>query len=98
MTGKDMTGKTKNKTEQVEEKLKSAADDLREAAEQAPDHGGDLHMQASMVERMAETAKVTLEDDRPVGRSGQGVERPDHAHDSESTGKDDQSGKTARKP
>ncbi len=98
MTGKDATGKTKNKTEQVKEKLKSAADDLRDAAELAPDHGGDLHMQASVVEKLAETATVTLEDDRPVGRSGQGVERPDQAGDHDRTKDDSPSGNQTPEP
>ena len=67
--------KTK-KTDQVEEKIRSAADDLREAAKESPDRSGDLHLQASAVDRLADSTRVTLEDERPVGRSGQGIERP----------------------
>ena len=64
------------KGDQVERKIKSAAEDVREAARNDPDRSGDLHLQASAIDRVAESAKVTLEDERPMGRSGQGIERP----------------------
>ncbi len=60
--------------EQVKEKLASAAEDLRRAAEQGHPHAGHLHEEAEVIEHVARQTEETLDkDSSPIGKSGEGI-------------------------